>query len=106
MVCDRVSGLRARGVSCPPLLFMSARRYTVVLADRSSGVMRHLSVNLRVAASAVVVVLALPILMGLGAKWSARLEVDQLRSANALLQMENGSYRAATGELTAQIQSL
>ena len=85
---------------------MSARRYTVVIADRSSGVMRHLRVNLRVAASCVVVVISLPILMGLGAKWSARLEIDQLRSANALLQIENGSYRAATGELTAQIQSL
>jgi len=68
--------------------------------------MRHLRVNLRVAAGCVVAVLCLPILMGLGAKWSARLEIDQLRSSNALLQVENGSYRAATGELTTQIQSL
>jgi murein DD-endopeptidase MepM/ murein hydrolase activator NlpD len=68
--------------------------------------MRHLRLNLRVAACAVAAVIALPILMGLGAKWSSRLEIDQLRSANALLQVENGSYRAATGELTAQIQSL
>jgi murein DD-endopeptidase MepM/ murein hydrolase activator NlpD len=51
-------------------------------------------------------VMALPLLMGLGAKWSARTEIDQLRSANSLLQVENGSYRAATGELTSQIQSL
>src|SRR5258706_8149432 len=85
---------------------MSARRYTVVIADRSSGVTRHLRVNRRVAASIVASVLALPILMGLGARWSARLEIDQLRSSNALLQVENGSYRAATGELTTQIQSL
>jgi len=68
--------------------------------------MRHLTVNVRVAAGAVLAVIALPILMGLGAKWSARTEIDQLRSANALLDIENGSYRAATGELTAQIQSL
>jgi murein DD-endopeptidase MepM/ murein hydrolase activator NlpD len=51
-------------------------------------------------------VLSLPILIGLGAKRSARAEIDQLKSANTLLQVENGSYRAATGELTAQIQSL
>jgi murein DD-endopeptidase MepM/ murein hydrolase activator NlpD len=51
-------------------------------------------------------VLALPILMGLGAKWSARVELEQIRAANSLLQVENGSYRAATGELTGQIQSL
>ena len=68
--------------------------------------MRHLTVNLRLTAIATAVVLALPVLMGLGAKWSARLEIDQLRASNALLQVENGSYRAATGELTTQIQSL
>ena len=85
---------------------MLARRYTVVVADRSSGVLRHLKVNLRPALVAVVVVLAMPILIGLGAKWSARAEIDHLRSANSLLQVENGSYRATTGQLTAQIQSL
>jgi murein DD-endopeptidase MepM/ murein hydrolase activator NlpD len=85
---------------------MAARRYTVVIADRSSGFVRRVTVNVRLAAAGVVLTLALPILMGLGAKWSARLEMDQLRSANAQIQEENGSYRAATGELTAQIQSL
>jgi murein DD-endopeptidase MepM/ murein hydrolase activator NlpD len=85
---------------------MSARRYTVIIADRTSGVMRHLTVNLRTTAAGTAAVLMLPILMGLGAKWSARGEMDQLRAANSLLQVENGSYRAATGELTAQIQSL
>jgi murein DD-endopeptidase MepM/ murein hydrolase activator NlpD len=68
--------------------------------------MRHLTVSLRAVAIAIVAVMALPLLMGLGAKWSARTEIDQLRSANSLLQVENGSYRAATGELTSQIQSL
>jgi murein DD-endopeptidase MepM/ murein hydrolase activator NlpD len=85
---------------------MSARRYSVVIADRSSGVMRHLTVNLRATVLGCAAVLALPILMGLGAKWSARTELDQLHAANSLLQIENGSYRAATGELTTQIQSL
>jgi len=51
-------------------------------------------------------VLSLPILIGLGARWSARTEIDQLRATNGVLLVENGSYRAATGELTAQIQSL
>ena len=85
---------------------MSPRRYTVLIADRSSGVMRQLTVSLRGSAAMVVAVLALPILIGLGAKWSSRTEIDQLRSANSSLAVENGSYRAATGELTAQIQSL
>jgi murein DD-endopeptidase MepM/ murein hydrolase activator NlpD len=68
--------------------------------------MRQLTVNVRIAAGLVIGILALPILMGLGAKWSARNEIDQLRSDRSVLQVENGSYRAATGELTAQIQSL
>ena len=68
--------------------------------------MRHLTINLRSTVLGCLAVLALPVLMGLGAKWSARAEMDQLRAANTLLQVENGSYRAATGELTSQIQSL
>jgi murein DD-endopeptidase MepM/ murein hydrolase activator NlpD len=85
---------------------MSARRYTVVIANRSSGAMRHLTITLRAFATSIVLALALPLLMGLGAKWSARAEIDQLRSTNSMLQVENGSYRTATGELTSQIQSL
>jgi len=85
---------------------MRARRYTVVVADRSSGVVRRGTISLRPFASAVVFILVLPVLVGLGARWSARSEIQQLRTANAALEIENGSYRAATGELTTQIQSL
>jgi murein DD-endopeptidase MepM/ murein hydrolase activator NlpD len=85
---------------------MTGRRYTVVIADRSSGVLRQLTVNVRVVATIVLTVVGLPILIGLGAKWSATAEIDQLKSSNTVLQVENGSYRAATGELTTQIQSL
>jgi murein DD-endopeptidase MepM/ murein hydrolase activator NlpD len=85
---------------------MAGRRYTIVIADRSSGVLRHVTLNRRWAAVTVATVLAIPVLMGLGAKWSARAEIDQLLATNAVLQVENGSYRVATGDLTGQIQSL
>jgi len=85
---------------------MPARRYTIVVADRSSGVVRRGTISLRPFASAVAFILMLPVLVGLGARWSARSEIDQLRSSNAMLEIENGSYRVATGELTTQIQSL
>lgn len=85
---------------------MSRRRYTVMIADRSSGVMRQVTVSLRTTVAVVVSVMTLPVLIGLGAKWSSRSEIDQLRVSNSSLTVENGSYRAATGELTAQIQSL
>ena len=85
---------------------MRARRYTVLIADRSSGVVRRLTLSLRPTLTGVAVVLMIPVLMGLGARWSAKTEIDQLHAANTLLQLENGSYRAATGALTTQIQSL
>jgi murein DD-endopeptidase MepM/ murein hydrolase activator NlpD len=85
---------------------MRARRYTIVVADRTSGVVRRGTISLRPFASAVAFILMLPVLVGLGARWSARSEIDQLRSTNAVLEIENGSYRVATGELTTQIQSL
>jgi len=84
----------------------SRRRYTVLIADRSNGFVRRLTVSLRPTVVAIGVILMIPVLIGLGARWSAKVEMDQMRSANALLQIENGSYRAATGELTTQIQSL
>src|SRR4029079_8341705 len=106
--CDTVSELRTRkhfwgpsplraknngrrGVRVPRLLreVMSARRYTVLIADRSSGVMRQLTVSLRATVTGVIAVMALPVLMGLGAKWSSRSEIDQLRSSNSSLPIEN-----------------
>jgi murein DD-endopeptidase MepM/ murein hydrolase activator NlpD len=85
---------------------MFARRYTVVIADRSTGVVRRLTISLRTVLTSVTAVLAMPILIGLGARWSAVAEIDQLRTTNATLEVENGNFRANTGELTAQIQSL
>jgi murein DD-endopeptidase MepM/ murein hydrolase activator NlpD len=85
---------------------MRARRYTVLIADRTSGVVRSVTISLRPVLAFVVGVLALPVLIGLGAKWSAQAEIDHVRIANSSLQDENSSYRAATGALTSQIQSL
>jgi len=78
----------------------------VLIADRSSGVIRRVAISLRPALAIGAAVMLLPVLIGLGAKWSAGTEIDQLRASNSILQVENGNYRAATGELTGQIQSL
>jgi murein DD-endopeptidase MepM/ murein hydrolase activator NlpD len=85
---------------------MRARRYTVVVADRSTGLVRRFTLSLRPAVAICLSLAALPILMGLGAKWKAQYAIDELRSANYALEVENSSYRTATGELTSQIQSL
>jgi len=68
--------------------------------------MRRLTIRLRPALAGVAVALMIPVLIGLGARWSALAEIEQLHARNTVLQVENSSYRAATGELTTQIQSL
>jgi murein DD-endopeptidase MepM/ murein hydrolase activator NlpD len=78
----------------------------LVIRDRFSGVERGIGINLRLSVVLVPTLLILPILIGLGAKWSAAVELRQLRSANSALLTENTNYRATTGELTSQIQSL
>jgi murein DD-endopeptidase MepM/ murein hydrolase activator NlpD len=85
---------------------MFARRYTIVIADRSTGVVRRLTISLRTALTSVIGILMLPILIGLGARWSALIEITQLRATNATLDIENSNFRSSTGELTEQIQSL
>lgn len=54
----------------------------------------------------VVGVLAVPVLMGLGARWSAQASIAGLREDKAVLELENASFREATGELAGQITSL
>ncbi len=85
---------------------MLSRRYTVLIADRTTGVVRRVTVSLRMVTLLVCSVLATPVLIGLGAKWSASLEIHQLRTAKSALEVENGNYRETTGELTTQLQSL
>jgi murein DD-endopeptidase MepM/ murein hydrolase activator NlpD len=50
--------------------------------------------------------LTLPILIGLGARWSARTALEELTASNAQLTVENVNYREATGQLSAQIATL
>jgi len=54
----------------------------------------------------VTIALTLPILIGLGARWSARTTLDDLTTTNARLTVENANYREATGQLSAQISVL
>src|SRR5689334_10719839 len=82
------------------------RRYALILADRSGAGRHHVTIGLRSALLVAATAIGIPALIGLGAKWSTRAEVAQLRTAKLELEVENSSYRAATGELTAQIQSL
>ena len=82
------------------------RRYTILVADRGTGVVRRLTISLKAACVVGCAIIVLPVLIGLGARWSALAEIQQLRHSKAALEIENGNFRATTGELTTQIQSL
>jgi len=69
-------------------------------------VYRRFTVNLRPVLLTAAVVFAFPLLVGMGLKWSAGAEIAQLRASAQVLDVENRSYRAATGALTSQLQSL
>jgi len=69
-------------------------------------VVRRFTISLWPSVAAVAGVFALPVLVGLGARWSARAEISELERGNVALQLENTSYRNATGELAAQVSSL
>jgi murein DD-endopeptidase MepM/ murein hydrolase activator NlpD len=85
---------------------VASRRYSVVIADRQSGVIRRFTLPLGATVASVSIALALPILIGLGARWSALATLDDLTTTNARLTVENANYREATGQLSSQISAL
>ena len=85
---------------------MLSKRYTVVLADRTTGVVRRFTVRLRPVVIAIVSIVTIPMLIGTGAALKARYETDHLYASNATLELENANYRAATEQLAGQIMAL
>lgn len=82
------------------------RRYTIVLADRRTGVYRRVSLNFGPVFVGLCALLVLPVLVGLGLRLSAGAEISALRASNDQLELENRNFRSATGALTGEIQSL
>ena len=85
---------------------MPSTRYTVVIADRSTGVVRRFTVSLKPAMTVVMLAVGLPMLIGMGAAWKAKADVSDLFVNQASLELENANYRGATEALTGQIMAL
>ena len=85
---------------------MPSRRYTIVLADRTTGVVRRFTISLRPALIFMVSVVTLPILIGTGASLKAKHEVATMFATASTLEFENANYRAATEQLAGQIVAL
>jgi murein DD-endopeptidase MepM/ murein hydrolase activator NlpD len=85
---------------------MRSPRYTILIANRKTGAVRRLTVSRRILASVVATLTIVPLFLILGTRGASKAELEALKSANENLQIENASYREATGELTDQIASL
>jgi len=69
-------------------------------------VVRRATISLRPAVVVLSILLATPILIGLGAARKGWSDVDALRASHQELLIENSNYRAATEALAGQIESL
>lgn len=85
---------------------MPSRRYTILVADRTSGVVRRATVGIRPVIVLVGLALMVPVLVGIGAGWKASSEVAGLQERHRTLEIENANYRDATLALAGQIESL
>ena len=85
---------------------MRSPRYTVLVANRATGAVRRFTVIRFPALILGLVLLFVLALMGLGARWAGRAEVESLKLANENLRLENDNYRAMTTELATQVSSL
>jgi murein DD-endopeptidase MepM/ murein hydrolase activator NlpD len=85
---------------------MASRRYTILIADRTSGVVRRVTISARPAVLVACAAVTLPVLIGVGSAWKARSDVAGLYASQQALEIENASYRSATEALAGQITSL
>jgi murein DD-endopeptidase MepM/ murein hydrolase activator NlpD len=85
---------------------MISRRYTITVADHTSGVVRRATLSLRPVFIGAGMLAVLPVLIGIGAAWKAKGEVADLRASHEALEAENANFRSATNELATQISSL
>lgn len=85
---------------------MLSKRYTIVLADRTTGVVRRFTISVKAAVAVVSIATGLPMLVGIGAAFKSKYDVAQLYTSHATLELENANYRAATETLAGQIVAL
>ena len=86
---------------------MLSKRYTLVLADRTTGVVRRFTVSVKPVLIAVVTVVTLadPDRHRRGAEGQGTTSRN-LFASHATLELENANYRAATEQLAGQIMAL
>jgi murein DD-endopeptidase MepM/ murein hydrolase activator NlpD len=85
---------------------MLPKRYSLIVADRTSGVLRRFTLSVRPTLALLAAMLALPVGLALQSRWSTATEIEQLQLRNATLAVENARFRTATTELSGRIAAL
>ena len=85
---------------------MLNNRYSFVIANRSSGVVRRFTIAVRPALTFVVAILAFPVGLMVQSYQSSSAQNEQLRVRNNALELENNNYRTATANLSGEITAL
>ena len=87
---------------------MASRRYTILIADRTSGVVRRVTISARPAVAVACAMVTLPVLIGVGAAWKAKSDVDGLYSSQQALearkrQLSNRYFRTLRSNRIASV---
>ncbi len=82
---------------------MIPKRYSILLADRTSGAVRRFTVAVRPTLAVAITLFACVTALGLHARWTTIAEIEELRMRNATLGVENTSYRKAADTLADQM---
>ena len=85
---------------------MRSKRYTILIADRTTGAIRRVTLPAVPVVAVACAVVTLPVLIGVGAAWKAKSGVSELYASHRALEVENSNYRGATAALSEQISSL
>ena len=85
---------------------MLATRYSLILANRDTGVTQRVTFRVRPLVAVLVALLVVPVGWSLYARWTAGSKIERLTLQNARLEIENSSYRATASELSVQFAAL
>lgn len=85
---------------------MLPKRYSFIIANRSSGEVHRFSLAVRPTLVLVATMLALPIGATVHSHWMATAQIEHLQLHNTILEVENIRYHSATADLSGRIAAL
>ena len=85
---------------------MTPRRYTFIIADRRSGKMLRSTINIRPALVTLVILAALPILIGQAIALKASLDTASVVAKSQTFERENAKFRSLSQALSGKIGQL